>query len=79
MSGICPRITINESPLDRLMRGVMGVAALVAGYSWLTGVVQTVAYVVGALGIMTALTGFCLLYTVLGISTVALGKKKGKI
>lgn len=63
----------NEGKSDRIIRAVVGVAALFFGFYYLTGVLQIVAYVVGAVMLVTALTGFCGLYSLLHITTT---KKK---
>jgi uncharacterized membrane protein HdeD (DUF308 family) len=59
----------NESNLDKKIRLVVGVVALLLAMFVLTGTVQTVAYVVGVIAILTGLTGFCLLYKLFGIKT----------
>jgi hypothetical protein len=60
---------INEGTADRVIRVTIGSLALVAGYFWLAGTAQIVAYVVGVAGLVTGLVGFCGLYTLLGVST----------
>jgi len=59
----------NESDLDKNIRLGVGVVALLLGIFAFTGVLQIVALIVGALGIFTGLTGFCLIYKLLGIKT----------
>ncbi len=59
----------NESDLDKKIRLVVGIVALFLAMFVLGGVAQTVAYVVGVVGVFTGLTGFCLLYKLFGIST----------
>jgi uncharacterized membrane protein HdeD (DUF308 family) len=59
----------NESNLDKKIRLVVGVVALLLAMFVLTGTMQTIAYVVGVIAILTGLTGFCLLYKLFGIST----------
>lgn len=59
----------NENTLDKNIRLVVGVIALMFAIFVLTGTLQTVAFVVGILGIFTGLTGFCLIYKLLGIKT----------
>jgi len=59
----------NESKLDKNIRLTIGVIALSLGIFTLNGTLQIVALAVGALGIFTGLTGFCLLYKLLGIKT----------
>ena len=61
--------TQNESSLDKNIRLAVGVIAILLGVFAFTGILQIVAFVVGALGIFTGLTGFCLLYKLFGIKT----------
>jgi len=60
---------INEGVTDRVIRVVIGSLALVAGYFWLAGTVQIIAYVIGVISLITGIVGFCGLYAVLGVST----------
>jgi len=59
----------NESKLDKNIRLGAGILALLLGIFAFTGTLQIVTFVVGALGIFTGLTGFCLIYKLLGIKT----------
>ena len=59
----------NESKLDKNIRLVVGVAALLLGIFVLSGGWQIVAILIGILGIITGLTGFCGVYKILGIKT----------
>jgi hypothetical protein len=59
----------NESDIDKKIRLFVGIVALLAGMFVFTGTIQIVALVIGILGIFTGLTGFCLLYKILGIKT----------
>lgn len=59
----------NEGVTDRIIRVIIGSVALVAGYFWLGGTVQTLAYIVGAISLVTGLVGYCGLYSIFGIST----------
>ena len=59
----------NESDLDKKIRLVVGVVALLLAAFVLMGTAQTVAYVIGVVAILTGLTGFCLLYKLFGINT----------
>ncbi len=54
----------NLGNTDRLIRIVIGVALI--GYAYMTG--NTIAYI-GIIPIITALIGWCALYSILGIST----------
>ena len=64
----------NENKLDRIVRLIIGIFALIIGYFMPSGIWQNIVYIIGAIGLFTAFTGFCLLYNIFGIST--LKKKK---
>lgn len=61
----------NESSIDRIIRAIVGVAALVGalaiGIGTLGGILTLV---LGGVLVVTAATGFCPLYRFLGLSTV---------
>ena len=61
--------TKNEGPLDRGIRAVFGVLALIVGFTMLSGVWQIVAGAVGLVLLVTAAIGICPLYSVLRINT----------
>jgi len=58
----------NESDSDRIVRAVLGVA-LVGGGLLVGGWAALALYVVAAVLLFTAATGFCLLYRLFGIDT----------
>jgi uncharacterized membrane protein HdeD (DUF308 family) len=64
----------NEGTLDRVLRVIIGSLALLAGFFWLTGAAQVVAYVVGIVALLTGLVGFCGLYALIGASTCPIRK-----
>lgn len=64
----------NEGPADRIIRAVLGLAMIGISFA-LSGVLKIVLIVLGSVSLVTAATGFCLLYTLLGIDTA---KKGGK-
>ncbi len=59
----------NEGTIDRLFRGIIGILAFIVGTNTAPGVMQTVIFVVGLIGVMTAMTGVCPLYQLFHIST----------
>lgn len=59
----------NESELDKKIRLIVGVIALLLAIFVFTGTFQMISMIIGVLGIFTGLTGFCLLYKLLGIKT----------
>lgn len=64
----------NESPMDRGVRAIAGEALFLAGFFWLGGTWQIVAYVLSAAMLLTAISGFCSLYRIFGIDTCAAGR-----
>lgn len=65
-------MTVNESNLDRAVRGGIAVTALGAGTA-IGGVLNPVGialYGIGGVAAVTAVSGYCPLYSVLGISTL---------
>ncbi len=65
---------MNMGKLDRIIRAVAGVIALIIAFAAATGVAQIVLWVVGAILLLTAAIGFCPLYAPFRFST----KKKAK-
>ncbi len=60
----------NESSLDRIIRVVVGVVLVVLAYlGTFTGTWQWVAYIVGAILLLTGVAGFCPLYVLLRFQT----------
>lgn len=63
-------LSLNVGSTDRIVRLVLGVVLIALSYfGVLTGTAAIVAYVVGAIAIVTGLVNFCLLYIPFGIST----------
>ena len=64
------KLQINEHPIDRGIRIVLGLALLVAGAAGL--VAAPIAYAttfVGVIALVTGIVGFCPLYAILRLST----------
>lgn len=59
----------NEGPTDRWVRAILGIIILGLAYGSFSGGIQIAGYVVGIILVFTAITGFCGLYKLLGIST----------
>ena len=57
---------VNESPIDRIIRAVLGVVLLGLGIFVVGGWVGIVLDVLGVVALFTAATGFCLLYRLFG-------------
>ena len=64
-------LSINTYPIDRMLRALVGVLAVQIGYFWLDGVGQLLLYALGAVALLTALTGFCPAYRLLGRGAAA--------
>jgi energy-converting hydrogenase Eha subunit H len=64
------KLHLNESPIDRAIRIVLGLAlAGVAIAGWLTAPILYVDLAVAALALVTGVVGFCPLYALLRIGT----------
>jgi hypothetical protein len=64
------KLTINESPLDRILRIVLGLALgglAIAGV--VTAPIVYAVWLVAALLLVTGIVGFCPLYALLHVST----------
>jgi hypothetical protein len=60
----------NLGRVDRLLRGALGVALLVLGFSGnLPGLWKTAAQLFGWIPLVTGLTGWCPFYTLFGART----------
>ena len=59
----------NESGMDRIIRAVIGIAALVVFFLNQGTTLGWVALVVAVLALFTAAVGWCALYTGFGINT----------
>jgi hypothetical protein len=60
---------LNESRLDRAIRVVLGIALLGIGIGLLHGILEILFIIVGAIALVTGITGFCALYRLLGLNT----------
>jgi len=60
----------NESTLDRVIRAVVSIIILYAAYTMLTGIVALIVYIIGVLLMISAITGYCHLYKIIGKSTL---------
>lgn len=70
-------LKVNESNTDRIIRAVLGLALVLAGLFNIvvSGALALVALVAGVVLLFTAVTGFCALYAVFGISTCPVDAK----
>ena len=64
------KLQTNESTPDRIIRVVLGVALLALAFAGIvSGAVAILAWVVGAILLVTGVVGFCPLYAILRVST----------
>ncbi|MBI5353928.1 MAG: DUF2892 domain-containing protein [Chloroflexi bacterium] len=62
---------MNESNVDRIIRVVAGIVLLYLGFGGaLSGIMAVVAYVLGAILLLTGAVGFCPLYALLKLNTL---------
>lgn len=66
----------NENWNDRIFRLVLGVAVFAVAYFAVTDWLQIALYLVGSILVVTGLTGFCIIYEMLGISSLKKSKRK---
>ena len=53
---------MNEGKFDRIVRAILGAVALIIAFVVVGGAAQVVLWVIGGILLLTAATGFCLLY-----------------
>jgi hypothetical protein len=64
------KFEINEAPIDRVIRIVLGIAlAAVALGGAVTAPLLYAAWVIAAIALVTGIVGFCPLYALLRVST----------
>lgn len=64
------KFQVNEGPIDRLLRLVLGVTLLtIALAGWVAAPLVYGVLLVAGIGLLTGATGFCPTYVLLGIST----------
>lgn len=59
----------NEGNIDRIVRGVVGIALIAFFFINMGTTLAWIALVVGAVALFTAVTGWCGVYTLFGINT----------
>jgi hypothetical protein len=64
------KLQINEHPIDRAIRIVLGIALLAAsGAGLMTAPISYATILVGVIALVTGIVGFCPLYAILRLST----------
>lgn len=70
------KFQVNEGPIDRLVRVSVGVGMFgLAATGWVTAPALYLVLLVGTIGLVTGITGFCPTYALLGISTLPKGER----
>ena len=69
---------VNEGKTDRIIRVLLGLVLLLLGLSLRGGFEKTLFYVFGVLSLVTGITGFCGIYSLLGINTCPVKLKSVK-
>ncbi len=64
----------NEGSVDRIIRAILGIGLIIGGF-FLSGVLKIILIIIGIVLLITAITGFCGLYALLGINTCSIKKK----
>ncbi|MFZ2192867.1 MAG: DUF2892 domain-containing protein [Candidatus Moraniibacteriota bacterium] len=59
----------NEGIIDRLVRLAIGIVLVYLTYLKFSGWMAAIGYVLGIVAIITALTGYCHIYKIMGINT----------
>jgi len=59
----------NEGTTDRIIRAILGIVLLVVGFFVLKGTLGTILGIIAIILLVTALIGFCPLYTVCKLNT----------
>lgn len=60
----------NENLMDRLIRATLGELFLLLAYFWFGGTLSFVFYILGAVALFTAITGFCAIYKIINFNTL---------
>lgn len=66
----------NEGVIDRMVRLLISELLILVAYFWTGGVLSIILFVLGIVALVTAITGFCGLYKVMGISTLPKEQKE---
>jgi len=72
------KVSQNLSSIDRVLRVIIGVAFIYIALSFLIGLIQFIFIIIGLGLLINAITGFCGIYYLLGISTCRIPKKSKK-
>lgn len=71
------KLPVNEGPIDRFVRIVLGVGLFgVAAAGLVAAPLLYVVLIVATIGLVTGVTGFCPMYVLLGITTLPEGQPR---
>ena len=66
----------NEGSIDRIIRVILGIVLIVIGWAVLgNNTLGVILDIIGVILLITAITGFCGIYRLLGISTIKAPKE----
>jgi hypothetical protein len=66
----------NEGSTDRIIRVILGIVLIIVGWFVLgNSVLGVILDIIGVILLITAITGFCLIYRLLGVSTIKTPKE----
>lgn len=60
---------VNEGPIDRILRLIIGLVLVLVGIFFIKGIISMLLVILGIILFITGVTGFCGLYALLGINT----------
>lgn len=60
----------NEGMVDRIIRAILAIIFFYLGYARFQGVATFVFYILGLIALVTAISGVCALYKIVGIKTL---------
>lgn len=66
----------NEGIIDRGVRLLISELLILGAYFWVGGVLSIILYVIGIIALVTAVTGFCGLYKMIGVNTLPKDQKE---
>lgn len=72
------KVTQNVGGIDRILRVIIGLSFLYIGIFLLIGLIQVIFLLLGIGFLINAITGFCGIYYLMGISTCRIPKKNKK-
>jgi hypothetical protein len=59
----------NVGTIDKVIRIILGIVLMIVAFTTASTVLKVVLFIIGLVALVTALSGFCLLYKLLGVNT----------